>query len=148
MDVCSGNDCLKNCADNCTLNCNIGDTLCQNPECSCNINGCSKCMNGYWKLNYDYPCISCTNTFNNCLKCQDFIGCVICETGFILRNTTYNEKTVYYCQSNNATDIILDINENEPQKLDGLWIMLIFGVGLVATIAIYWFGGICYKCMK
>ena len=66
-----------------------GLTFCTNDSCdciyeevgecimgTCHPNGCDQCVNGYFKKNYNYPCISCKDTFDHdCMHCTDFLGC-------------------------------------------------------------------------
>ena len=45
-------------------------------------NGCDQCMNGYFKKDYNYPCVSCKDTFgDDCIHCTDFLGCQQCSVG-------------------------------------------------------------------
>ena len=61
----------------------------EDPFCRiCHSNGCNECQAGYFKKNYNYPCISCDDTFGKgCKFCQDFNGCGQCDenNGFIRR---------------------------------------------------------------
>ena len=64
--------------------------------------GCAQCagINGqYFKLDWNYPCVSCTETFGEeCLQCQDFHGCSQCAQGYQLVLFDENED-VWHCQS-------------------------------------------------
>ena len=53
---------------------------------NCNIchdnSGCSQCKYGYFKIDYDFPCMDCQVVFgDNCQGCQDFVGCQQCNSG-------------------------------------------------------------------
>ena len=69
---------------------------CENDPCGCgesNLNciestchvaaGCNQCESGYFKLDYNYKCVSCDDAYDDghCLFCEDFHGCGQCETG-------------------------------------------------------------------
>ena len=43
---------------------------------TCYPNGCDQCMNGYFKKDYHYPCVSCKDTFGNC---TDFLASQQCK---------------------------------------------------------------------
>ena len=55
--------------------------------CFCNVchpNGCDECLPGYFKKNYNYPCVACDESIFGvgCKFCQDFHGCGQCEDGY------------------------------------------------------------------
>lgn len=57
--------------------------------------GCSQCVQHYWKISSNYPCIHCQDTFgSSCMHCADGIGCQQCQTGFYRRQ--YSDG-LYYC---------------------------------------------------
>ena len=78
--------------------CLVADTFCS----VCHPGqGCSQCagINGeYFKLDWNYPCVSCEDTFGSeCLQCQDFHGCSQCAPGYQLVFFDANEN-VWHCQ--------------------------------------------------
>lgn len=87
FEVCANNDCMEHCGGNCVFNCpwdayitNPQSIQCQSPQCQCHNNGCDQCETGYFKVNYDYKCVSCAETFGvGCLHCSDFHGCQQCD---------------------------------------------------------------------
>ena len=110
--VCGGNSCLNDCKD-CVLNCDWDDYSCQNNQCQCHANGCDQCKDGYFKIDYDYPCVSCQDTFEGCMFCSDFHGCQQCQQGYI--RTPYNscahdsgwtDVPLYYCRPENRQPCI------------------------------------------
>jgi hypothetical protein len=67
-------------------------TCSQNPHCSiCHENAqCDQCENGYFQIDYDFPCEKCQDVFGySCLFCQDFNGCGQCKDGC---TRVYNDK--------------------------------------------------------
>ena len=49
----------------------------ENPNCAdLRSWGCQICDDGYWKLSFEHPCISCVDTFEGCIDCDDFNGVV------------------------------------------------------------------------
>ena len=107
-DECDTYDCqfaFYGCGD-CELpgcvSCQESPCLCNNdiedPNCHiCHSNGCAQCESGYFKKDYDYPCISCSDTFGEgCMFCQDFNGCGQCTQGY---NRVYDSDcNLWICQ--------------------------------------------------
>ena len=89
----------------CPIPCDINNpnNPCQcNDLCFCNIchspEGCDECLPGYFKKNYNYPCIACDESIfgEHCLFCQDFHGCGQCEDGY---NRVYDSTCgLWKCQ--------------------------------------------------
>ena len=81
------------CEDN-TCDCN-DDEYCQN----CQPHGfCSQCINGYFKLKWNYPCANCQEVFGiGCMFCQNNNGCGQCKNGYT--RTYDSDANIWYCQS-------------------------------------------------
>ena len=60
-----------------------GDYDCEhNPNCKDKHDwGCSRCEDGYWMINQQYPCRECPA---DCSQCQDYVGCTNngCNEGY------------------------------------------------------------------
>lgn len=107
----------------CSLNyspfdCPREDSLCENSPCdcgniysedydpNCNIchsNGCDECKNGYFKVDYNHNCVSCSEYFGDgCMFCQDHNGCGQCESGYL---RYYDEECgLWYCDNGECVD--------------------------------------------
>ena len=83
--------------DNDPCDCDEIDLNCQSN--TCHSNGCSQCMQDYWKYDYDFKCSSCQGVFgDNCLHCADFHGCQQCKEG---STRVYDPVCdVYVCEEN------------------------------------------------
>ena len=79
---------------------------CENEPCSCgelehckicHYNGCNECETGYFKKDYNTPCLHCQDTFgDSCKFCQDFNGCGECKQGY---NRVYDSDCgLHYCE--------------------------------------------------
>ena len=55
----------------------------QSNQCQCHNNGCDLCQDSWFKLDYDFPCQSCTGLVG-CLHCADFHGCQQCDSGYTM----------------------------------------------------------------
>ena len=55
----------------------------QSNECQCHNNGCDQCEDGWFKLDYDFPCQSCSGLVG-CMHCADFHGCQQCSDGYTM----------------------------------------------------------------
>ena len=67
----------------------------------CHPNGCDQCINGYFKVDYDRPCVSCEEVFGeSCLHCGDFTGCQQCAQGFLRIRDESCGPHFYYCAAN------------------------------------------------
>ena len=89
-------------------------TSCDSDPCSCDdvgpcvngtchaANGCDQCEDGYFKKDYDYPCVDCQATFGDeCLHCTDFLGCQQCDDGY---SRYYDDDCgLYYCIEDGST---------------------------------------------
>ena len=91
-----------------TLHC---PSACDNDPCHCvvsqvgkcmmetcvhmNNSGCNQCYPGYFKKDYNYPCVGCNDTFgSDCLVCTDFLGCAQCFHGV----RTYDRQCgLFFC---------------------------------------------------
>ena len=82
-------------------------TACTSDPCSCDeisncinchASGCAQCETGYFKKDYNYPCVECHATFgDDCLFCQDFHGCGQCDESTSTRK--YDSRCdLYYCE--------------------------------------------------
>lgn len=80
---CAGDQCLETCRDCITgidwWNYAGG----QNSNCQCHNNGCNLCPDGWFKVDYDYPCQPCSD-MEGCSHCTDFSGCQQCEQGYTM----------------------------------------------------------------
>ena len=68
----------------CPIECDTSPCQCCD-LCFCNIchpNGCDECYPGYFKKDYNFPCVSCQEFDDKCLFCQDHNGCAQCKTGY------------------------------------------------------------------
>ena len=93
----------------------IGPDLCDSQPCQCDEvggcewyhfkTGCTQCdvSGGYFKVEtngadaYNYPSSQCQEVFGDeCLQCQDGIGCSQCESGYEL--TYYDGCGLKYCK--------------------------------------------------
>lgn len=74
-----------------------GDCLaCSYPCRTCTENStiCTSCQTGYYLSERTETCESCTS---GCLVCNDVLGCIICNVGYLkLRNSSQTDE-VYYC---------------------------------------------------
>ena len=89
-------------------------TPCEDNPCDCDdagpcvsgtcnaASGCAQCESGYWKKDYNYTCVGCTETFgDNCLHCTDFLGCQQCVNG---SSRYYDDDCgLYYCITDGST---------------------------------------------
>jgi len=65
--------------------------------------GCSQCNNGYFKRDFEYPCVQCQETFGNeCMHCSDFNGCQQCINGY--DRTLDQDCGLHYCKPNPCAD--------------------------------------------
>lgn len=63
---------------------------------TCGDGGCDQCDSGYFKKDYNYPCVGCNDTFgSHCLGCTDFLGCQQCSAGV---RTYDHECGLYFCR--------------------------------------------------
>eukprot|EP00121_Abeoforma_whisleri_P015434 Awhi_evm1s14222 len=49
----------------------------------CHSNGCDQCKDGFFKPDYHYDCLKCSETLDHCQFCQDYSGCGQCTQGYI-----------------------------------------------------------------
>ena len=86
-----------------------------NPHCkdgTCHSNGCDQCENGYFKKDYNYPCVDCqTYTGEGCIFCQDFNGCGQCSDGYL--RVFDNDCGIYVCQTEEQVCGFSEINNDE-----------------------------------
>ena len=75
-------------------------------------NGCDQCKDGWFKLDYDFPCQECSK-LPGCLHCTDFYGCQQCKDGYTLtEHATCGENSLlntgntkfHYCTPNDGSD--------------------------------------------
>ena len=78
-------------------NCNEAALHCKSSDTCDENNGCTQCENDYFKINSNYKCINCQDTFGcGCLHCADGIGCQQCESTNYIRK--YHQTCgLYYC---------------------------------------------------
>ena len=80
---------------------------CENSPCSCGEldncqvcheeSGCAQCKDGYFKKDYNYPCVNCQTVFgDSCMFCQDLNGCGQCKQGFI--RTFDDSCQMWFCK--------------------------------------------------
>jgi hypothetical protein len=111
---CSGDECLLNC-QNCETGIDWNDYAGgQSTECACHENGCDQCDDGWFKLDYDFPCQTCSSLIG-CSHCTDFLGCQECEEGYTLTEDTTGcgdgahntgNANLHYCIPDSGTCII------------------------------------------
>lgn len=80
---------------------------------SCTKDGCNQCYPGYFKKDYNYPCVGCNDTFgSDCLYCSDFLGCVQCSHGV----QTYDDECgLHFC---NPTTIEESTRQESSDDVD------------------------------
>ena len=67
----------------------------QDNTCQCHNNGCDQCQDGWFKLDYDFPCQSCSGLVG-CLHCADFHGCQQCDDGYtMVEHATCGEDSLH-----------------------------------------------------
>ena len=80
---CAGDQCLETCRS-CITGIDWDDYAGgQDVECQCHNNGCDQCEDGWFKVDFDFPCQPC-DEFIGCMHCTDFLGCQQCEEGYTL----------------------------------------------------------------
>ena len=79
----------------------------------CHSNGCNQCESGYFKVDYNYPCTHCQETFGDeCLFCQDFNGCGQCAPDY--NRVKDSSSGLWYCSlsdtssTNGRVRVLLD----------------------------------------
>ena len=104
---CSGfTNCPSKCYGDNGCDCDVPDgrdgdphcLLCESPKYG--GLGCTECdiENGYFKVDYNYPCKQCEEVFGEgCLHCGDFNGCEECDLQYYDRIFD-PDCEVYYCR--------------------------------------------------
>ena len=99
-------------------------TECVNNPCAvneagpCNVynsgSGCSQCAANFFKIDVNYPCVSCQETFGSqCSFCSDFNGCQQCGDGYDRTMTSIESNSgivhnIYYCEENPCSTTNMD----------------------------------------
>ena len=107
---CADNECLDTCR-NCVSDIDWDDyDGGQSNQCQCHNNGCDQCEDGWFKVDFDFPCQSCAGLLG-CSHCTDFWGCQQCDEGYtMVEHTSCGEDSMlntgntkfHYCVPNDS----------------------------------------------
>ena len=79
---CANDECLQSCR-NCVTGVDWDDyNGGQNNQCQCHNNGCDQCPQGWFKVDYDFPCVQIQDS------CQTWTD--VCNIWFVIYNIFNN----------------------------------------------------------